>query len=154
VKSARKNTKKVGYLTEEKFDRKIASLATKEGLREAVSKLATKEGLREAVKKLATKEELRQEIKKLATKEELSRLEERLRFEIRLSAQELEERLDEKSRQYRDQILNTMNDFLEEIKASRDERVVMGAQVSRNSKKLENHEKRITTLEKHTAVGV
>lgn len=141
-----KTKKNECFLTEDKFYITVGFLATKD----EIEKLATKE----EIKKLATKKELRQAVSQLATKAELRQLEARLRTEIRITANELEERLDEKSRLYRDQILTVMNDFLEEIKASREERTVIGEQVSRNTRKLGRHEKRISALEKQVVGAV
>ena len=135
-------------VSRKEFRRAIARLATKEELK----KLATKKEL----KKLATKEELKklatkEELKKLATKEELKRLEERLRLEIRFSSgiteEKIKEEFNKKLTETESRILEAIDDFAKEIEASREERTIVAYQTERDRKMLEDHDRRIKSLE-------
>jgi len=144
-------------VSRKEFRRAIARLATKEELK----KLATKKELKklatkEELKKLATKEELKklatkEELKKLATKEELKRLEERLRLEIRFSSgiteEKIKEEFNKKLTETESRILEAIDDFAKEIEASREERTIVAYQTERDRKMLEDHDRRIKSLE-------
>jgi hypothetical protein len=121
----------------------LEKLVSRKEFRRAIARLATKEEL----KKLATKEEL----KKLATKEELKRLEERLRLEIRFSSgiteEKIKEEFNQKLTQTESRILEAIDDFAKEIEASREERTIVAYQTERDRKMLEDHDRRIKTLE-------
>lgn len=68
-----------------------------------------------------------------------------LREDIRLTAEETIEKMDEKSRLYRDQILTKFDQFLGEIVTAREERVLV-------SHHLDDHEERLVKLESRTMI--
>ena len=55
--------------------------------------------------------------------------------------------LDEKNRGYRDQILTGLDGVMKELQDMREENAASTLHFERNDETLENHEKRITTLE-------
>lgn len=122
----------------------------KKVVRKTVSKdskeLATKADLNLTVG--LAKTELNEKIETVKTElnEKIDVAEKILREEIRLTAEETVEKMDEKSRQYRDQILTKFDQFLGEITASREERVII-------SHRLNNHEERLVELESGTRIS-
>lgn len=87
------------------------SMATKNDLKKL------KQDLQLDLKKIDKRVDvLDQKVEKLDKK--VDGVERSLRAEIQLSAKELEEKLDKKAKQYRDQILTKMDKFLVEINAS------------------------------------
>lgn len=91
-------------------------------------------------KKFATKEDL----KGFATKEGLSILEMR----VALKFDDFARRIDENAQKYRDQILNSNDKVVKELETMREENIVGSHQVLRLNKKVGNHGKRISKIEK------
>lgn len=101
---------------------------------------ATKEDLQKAVAILESKMVTKDDAKKFATKEELEQTERILRTEIRLSAESVKDELREDMKHMESRIVDHLDSFLAEIKASSEEREIV-------SYRLSDHEDRITTLE-------
>ena len=74
-------------------------------------------------------------------KEILRGMEGRLEVKMVFAIERAEQRIDEKARTYRDEILNVFDKYLGEIKTARDDREVISTRVY-------EHEDRITVLEK------
>ncbi len=92
---------------------------------------------------LITRAVLKEELAKFATKEELLVTKKELKAEIafvRLDMKDMEERLDDKNRKYKDEILTKIDSFAGKT-AKLEEENIAGAG------RLRNHEKRITALE-------
>lgn len=87
---------------------------------------------------------LRTDITRLDKK--IDGVEKSLRSEIRINSKELEEKLDEKAQKYRDQILTKMDNILDEITDSREERAVVSHQIADHSDRIEILEKDVSRL--------
>ena len=59
----------------------------------------------------------------------------------------MERRIDDKARNYRDQVLTVMDHIVNEIKTMREEQAIKNEHARRMLDRIENHDKRITTLE-------
>lgn len=68
---------------------------------------------------------------------------------LRRELGELEERMDKKAQQYRDQVLTKMDGMIKEFEIMREDRELGAYQTSELRNQVEEHEKRITRLEKH-----
>lgn len=90
------------------------------------------------------KDELKGDIKELDDK--IEKVEKSLRLDIQFSIKETEERLDDKARQYRDQILTKMDKFMGEIKDSREERILVAEKQTEHTDQIERLEKDVDKL--------
>lgn len=73
------------------------------------------------------------------------RLEKRLEKKL---DQKLEEKLEEKFGKYNDPVMTMLSNIMGEIQAMREEMTVFAYRQAKHSDKLEDHEKRIISLEK------
>ena len=110
--------------------------ATKEDLQKALALLETK-----LVTKMVTKEDAKQ----FATKNELAQTERILRAEIRLSVESVKVELREDMKHMESRIIDHLDSFLAEVKASSEEREIV-------SYRLSDHEERLTKLETNLAI--
>ncbi len=62
---------------------------------------------------------------------------------------ELKQKIDEKARSYRDDILNKLDEVMGELETMRDENLVGGFQIKELRENQANHERRIRDIEKH-----
>lgn len=87
-------------------------------------------------------------------REELSRLEGRLekkfitKPELTFGLEELKIEIDERARQYRDDVLTKLDGVMGELQTMREENTVGTHQISELAERVDDHEVRITTLEK------
>lgn len=101
---------------------------------------------------LATKNDLKKVEKSLRT--ELLRLEGRLekKFVTKLdlgdAMEGLEERVDERARRYRDELLTKLDGVMGELQNMREDNIIGTHQTSELSGRVDGHEVRITVLEK------
>lgn len=128
--------------------------ATKDDLENAMkvleAKMVTKDDAKQFLtkddaKQFATKDDLKQfatkdDLKQFATKKELEHTERILRAEIRLSAESVKVELREDMKHMESRIIDHLDSFLAEVKASSEEREVV-------SYRLSDHEERLTKLE-------
>lgn len=84
----------------------------------------------------------------LATKADLEKTTKKLREEIKVSAEETVKRLEETIIGVKDILMNTMDSFAKNIEENREDRILAVHQTSKFREKVDNHEKRITSLEK------
>lgn len=87
---------------------------------------------------LLTKADLESALEKYATKGDL-------KTEIRLSADEILTKVDENAQKYRDQILTSNDKLAKQLETMREE---LGLENLQMKREVEDHEKRITNLEK------
>lgn len=97
-------------------------------------------------KRFITKKDLKEVVAKLVTKGELDQTEKILRAEIHLTAKEVKEEIREEIKQSEGRIINVLDSFLGEMKASQEERTISADQLS-------NHEDRITVLEQKAGIA-
>jgi len=87
----------------------------------------------------------------LVTKEELKKIKEKLRVEIRFSRsiteEEIKEEFNKKLTETESRILEAIDDFVKEIETIREERTIVAYQAERDRKTLEDHGRRMKTLE-------
>ena len=83
-----------------------------------------------------------------ATKKDLQGVEEKLRFEIKTSADEILVKVDENAKKYRDQILTKLDGVMGELQTMREENTVGTCQISGLRERVDNHDRRIASLEK------
>ena len=83
-----------------------------------------------------------------ATKKDIKVLENSLRAEIKLSAEEVLVKVDENARKYRDEILSSNDELMKTLEVMREENTIGSGQTSQLRDEVENHEKRIKHLEK------
>ena len=83
-----------------------------------------------------------------ATKKDLQGVEEKLRFEIKTSADEILVKVDENAKKYRDQILTKLDGVMGELQTMREENTVGTYQISGLRERVDNHDRRIASLEK------
>lgn len=84
------------------------------------------------------REELEEELKKFET-----RFETKMDFKL----ENLERRVDEKAKQYRDDVLIKMDEAIGELQTMREENTIGSHQITRLNDQVEDHEKRIKILE-------
>ena len=118
--------------------RDLQELATKKEFRRVVGRLDKKIG------------QLDKKIGQLDKK--IDGVEKGLRAEMRVVVEQAKEEIREDISQSTSKVLNTLDGFLKEIAASREERVIVGHRVLQHSERIEDHEKRIGVLEQKTAV--
>ncbi|MFN4212651.1 MAG: hypothetical protein ACK4FL_01645 [Microgenomates group bacterium] len=114
----------------------------KQELKNLETRLTRKFLTKEDAKKFATKDDL----KGFATKKDIERLPTREEIEFRLS--QFKEEIIEMLRKFRDDIYTKIDPILQEVVTAREEREVSNHRISTLDEKLENHEVRITKLEK------
>jgi len=110
--------------------------------------LVTKDFFKNEMKSFVTKDFFKNEMRKFVTKDffknEIKRFEKIFRqsigLDIDLKIRESEERVEEKAQKRQSQLLNKLDDFLKEVRDSREERVTAGKQLS-------DHEQRLEKLE-------
>lgn len=118
------------------------SLATKKDL----EKLATKKDLKKLSKEITRVDKrLTKEANRLDTK--IDSVEKTLRVEIRLSAEETKKGIKEEIKQSESRVINVLDAYLGELETSREERAISAKQDAEDRKKIENHERWITTIE-------
>lgn len=83
-----------------------------------------------------------------ATKKDLQNVEEKLRVEIKTSANEILIKVDENAIKYKDEILAKMDEVMGELGVMRDENTIGSGQTSQLRDEVEDHEKRIKRIEK------
>ena len=115
---------------------KLATL-TQRGFLELDEKFATKDDL----EKFVTKEELKKELKKFATKEELY-------FALDKTKDEIKQEIKEETRGGMNKFLTEADKISKKIDILLQEKEMGMALYQRHDKKLEEHETRITALEK------
>ncbi|MFH1535736.1 MAG: hypothetical protein ABIC96_01530 [Patescibacteria group bacterium] len=88
-------------------------------------------------------------------KSEVKSLEERLekKFATKFHLQELANKINENAKKYRDQILEKLDETMGELGAMREENTIGSYQTSELRKDVDNHEKRISSLEKSQTVA-
>ena len=99
---------------------------------------------------LVTKTDLKDALKKYATKTDLKNVERSLRTEILKVEEKLEKTEDNLMKQMReqhDQVMNTLVDFVGRVKNLEDENTVGTHHTRKLRVQVDDHEKRITTLE-------
>jgi len=143
--------------TKEELRQEVAKLATKEELRQEVAKLATKEELRQEVAKLATKEELRQEVAKLSTKESVEILANQvmrntndiadIKIELIGIRSEISEFRNDVNIKF-DRIMTVVDHINQQFERSNIEKLATDHALHRHEEKIDNHETRISRLEK------
>ncbi|MCL4415138.1 MAG: hypothetical protein M1268_03765 [Patescibacteria group bacterium] len=123
------------------------------------SDLVTKVDLEKALKPFATKDDIsrpeqstKTDIKELKTevkgqRAEFKRIEKSLRSEL-LRLEERIENSDENAIKYRDQILTRLDEVMGELENMREDRTIGTYQTAELRKDVDDHEKRITRLEK------
>ena len=84
----------------------------------------------------------------LATKKDLQNVEEKLRFEIKTSADEILIKVDENARKYKDEILTKLDEAMGEFETIREDNIIGTHQTSQLREDVDEHEKRIKNLEK------
>ncbi len=100
-----------------------------------------------------TRAVLKEELAKFSTKEELLATKKELKAEIalvRLDMKDMEERLDDKNRKYKDEILTKIDSFAGKTAVLEEENAVGANQIRELDVKVDDHEKRITSLESAT----
>ena len=115
---------------------KLATL-TQRGFLELDEKFATKDDL----EKFVTKEDLKKELKKFATKEELY-------FALDKTKEEIKQEIKEETRGSMNKFLTEADKISKKIDILLQEKEMGMALYRRHDKKLEEHETRITALEK------
>jgi len=114
---------------------------------------ATKGDLNKLEKKLGSKvSQLGSKVSQLDGK--IDGVEKTLRAEIKITAQETKEEIKEEMKQSESRVLDVLDKFLKEVDISRQERTVDTEQKICDRGKLENHEKRIMTLEQRVFSSV
>jgi hypothetical protein len=116
-------------------------LVSKSYLKKALRPFATKKDL----ERFATKKDLerfatKKDLERFATKVDLYRVERRI--------DDLEEKFTNKLTEFKEKILMALDTVMGELKAIRQEITALTGLYQRHEEKLENHEERITELEK------
>lgn len=90
-----------------------------------------------------------------ATKTELHNVRDDLRGEIRgvetrmdIKMERMEGRIDDKARGYRDEVLIKMDQVIGELQTMREDQTIVNHQTTQALKRLDDHEVRITVVEK------
>jgi hypothetical protein len=114
-------------------------------LREELRHFATKDDLRNfATKKDLTKFATKDDLKNFATKRELREEIQVVNARMDLKFDEFEHRIDEKARQYRDEVLNSNDGLAKKLETYYQEIELGNLQTKRQ---VQSHEQRITGLE-------
>lgn len=106
--------------------------------------LVTKGFFRKELKKAFSGTATKDDLKRFATKDDLNSLE----FKIDLKMDKLKLEIDDNARGYRDDVLIKLGEVMGELQTIREENTVGSHQLSNLEDQVENHEKRIATLEK------
>ena len=108
----------------------------------------------QAVTKTYFKKELKKELTKFATKKDLEATEKSLKSDIRLSILMSEDRMELKIEQkltkFRDSIITAIDPLLAELEQRKQDREIAADQTSGLHVRVDDHEKRIQTLEQTT----
>lgn len=92
---------------------------------------------------LVTKKDLKQELGKFATKADLKNE----TISLRMNLDKLKLEIDDKARQYRDQVLTKLDGVMGELQNIREDNIIGSHQTAEMRDQVENHEKRIQKLE-------
>jgi|SRR3989344_1149569 len=133
IKQSKMTLEKLATLTQRGFLELDEKFATKDDLK----KFATKDDL----EKFVTKEELKKELKKFATKEELY-------FALDKTKDEIKQEIKEEARGGMNKFLTEADKISKKLDTLLQEKEMGMALYQRHDKKLEEHETRITALEK------
>ena|SRR3989344_4613375 len=101
---------------------------------------------------LVTKDYFKKELKK-ELNDTIDRLLQGIRREITFSAEMIAEKLDQKLTKQTSLILTTVDPLLKELETRQQDRILATEQSRRVTEKIDNHEKRIKTLEKAQATS-
>lgn len=101
------------------------------------------------LQRFATKKELKSGLGKLSQR--IDDVERRLQVEIKINGQEVKEEIKEEFGQQlaktESRVLEAINDFAKEAETGREERLIGSHQQAEDRRQLEDHERRIITLE-------
>ena len=109
-----------------------------------------KNGDEDVVTKSFFKKELKKELSKFATKTDLRNIEKSLRSEM-LHVEQRGESLEDKMKQYKDEIITKIDGVMGELEAMREDSMIGTHQISELREEVDNHEKRINLLEQRKA---
>jgi len=132
--ATKKELKALETATQREFRTLRKEMATKTELKALRKEIATKKELRELRKEMATKAELRALRKEMATKAELGAVKDRLmrlEFQLGVTKESFDQKLDRKFKEYTKIVLDRLNDLLGRIKTQQEEMILMREQIDR-----------------------
>jgi hypothetical protein len=83
--------------------------------------------------------------------EKLSNYPTKINMDLKL--EKLEMRIDKKAKEYRDQVLNKLDDVIRELEQLREDRLFMMHDIKEVTTRVDVHEERIKKLEKHAPIS-
>jgi len=122
------------------------TFVTKIDLNKALSNHPTKDDLKKALANHPTKDDLKKALANHPTKDDLIRT--LNNYSMKFDLKDTEIRLDEKARQYRDEILTKMDQIVGELAQIREDRLFEKHEKREFQEQIGDHEKRIKKLEK------